>query len=148
MFFQHPTRLRLFAILLAINFWFAAANPLRADTVGADAVVLVNSSSPRFSDFQHYLQPYLDNFGVPYTVQDISTNAVTADVGRFAVIIVGHSLLNTNLSYLTTNAQSFLTAAVSNGTGLVNFDNALSISNSTPRYQFVQNIFGFGYTAS
>jgi hypothetical protein len=148
MFLQHPKRLRLLAILLAMSCFFGGAHPLQANSIGADAVVLVNSSSSRFSDFQHYLQPYLDHFGVPYTVLDISTNPVPADVGRFAVIIVGHSLLDTNLSCLTTNAQSYLSTAVSNGTGLVNFDNVLSISNTTPRYQFVQEIFGFGYIAA
>ena len=28
--------------------------------------------SAKYLDFQHYVQPYLDNFGVPYTVLDIS----------------------------------------------------------------------------
>jgi len=38
--------------------------PLRAD-----AVVLVNASSAEYADFQHYVQPYLDNLGIPYTVR-------------------------------------------------------------------------------
>src|SRR3954452_13584659 len=137
-------RVGLLVSMVAAVFLLAVETPSQAASLGADAVVLVNSTSPKFLDFQHYIQPYLDNFGVPYTVLDISTNPVPADVGRFAVIIVGHGLLDTNLSHLAGNAQLYLSTAVSNGTGLVNFDNAISIADSTPRYQFVQDIFGFG----
>jgi hypothetical protein len=90
------------------------------------------------------IQPYLENFGVPYTVQDIATNAVTTDLTRCALLIVGHKQLDTNHVYLDTNAQANISRAVSNGVGLVNFDNDLSIG-AVPRYQFVQDIFGFNY---
>ena len=113
-------------------------------TTGADAIVLVNSSSAKCSDFQHWLQPYLDNFGVPYTVQDVSTNASTANLTNYALIIIGHKQLDTNHSYLDTKAQANISYAVSNGVGLVNFDNDLSVA-ALPRYQFAQDVFGFGY---
>ncbi|MDB6109181.1 MAG: hypothetical protein JWR69_931 [Pedosphaera sp.] len=121
------------------------ASPLQAASLGADAVVLVNSSSPNFPDFQHYLKPYLDNFGVPYTVLDVSTNSVGTDVGHYAVIIVGHSQLDTDHAFLTSTAQSNISQAVSNGTGLVNFDSALTATGGAPRYQFVQDVFAFDY---
>jgi hypothetical protein len=110
----------------------------------AGAVVLVNSHSAKYADFQHFIQPYLDNFGFPYTVQDISTNAPGQSISNCAVIIIGHGQLDTNQTYLTSAAQANLSVAVSNGTGLVNFDNNLA-AGSTPRYQFVQSIFGFTY---
>jgi hypothetical protein len=116
-----------------------------AATMGADAVVLVNSESPRFSDFKQEIEPYLDNFGVPYTVEDISTNEVGPEIGGYALIIIGHADLDTNLTYLTAAAQQNISLAVSNGTGLVSFDNAPSLSKGTPLYQFEQNIFGFRY---
>src|SRR5207237_5672625 len=112
--------------------------------VGADALVLVNSSSANYADFQHFIQPYLDNFGVPYTVQDIATNGVGSNVGHYALIIVGHKQLDTNHVYLDSAGQAALSGAVSNGTGLVNFDGDLAIG-ATLRYQFVQDIFGFTY---
>jgi hypothetical protein len=115
--------------------------------LGADALVLVNSSSAKYPDFQHYLQPYLDNFGIPYTVQDIATDAVGTNVGHYALIIIGHKQLDTNHVFLDSSGQSNLSAAVSNGTGLVNFDGDLSIG-ATPRYEFVQDIFGFTYGAT
>jgi hypothetical protein len=113
-------------------------------TTGADAVVLVNSTSAKFSDFQRLIQPYLDNFGVPYTVQDLATNAATTNLTSCALVIIGHKQLDTNHVYLDTNAQANISRAISNGVGLVNFDNDLSIG-AVARYQFVQDIFGFSY---
>ncbi|HWX18988.1 MAG TPA: immunoglobulin domain-containing protein [Candidatus Binatia bacterium] len=110
-----------------------------------DLLVLINSRSGRYPDFQHYLQPYLDNFGCPYTVLDIATNSLGPEVSNHAVIIIGHSQLDTNLTCLGSAAQSNIATAVSNGVGLINFDNNLAGSGNQPRYQFVQQIFGFGY---
>ncbi len=114
---------------------------------GAGAVVLVNSHSARYLDFQHFVQPYLDNFGFPYVVQDISTNAPGQSLTNYAVIIIGHSQIDTNLTYLTSTAQNAIASAVTNGVGLVNFDNNLA-SGTSNRYQFVQSIFGFTYGSS
>jgi hypothetical protein len=113
----------------------------------ADAVVLVNSTSPRYSDFERYIQPYLENFGVPYVVQNIATNPAGTNIGSHALIIIGHRALDTNHLYLSSAAQSAIALAVSNGTGLVNFDTDLA-AGSSPRYQFIQDIFGFGYGSS
>ncbi len=110
----------------------------------AGAVVLVNSHSAGYADFQRFIQPYLGNFGFPYTIQDISTNAPGAALSNCAVIIIGHNQLDTNLTYLTPAAQAAISLAVSNGTGLVNFDNNLT-TGAAGRYTFVQNIFGFTY---
>lgn len=112
----------------------------------AGAVVLVNSQSPAYLDFQHFIQPYLGNFGVPYSVIDISTSTATPNLTNYALIIIGHGQLDTNNTYLTGAAQSNITAAVASGTGLVNFDNALASSANAPFYAFEQNIFEFGYT--
>ncbi len=121
------------------------AVPAFSATTGADAIVLVNSTSAKYSDFQHWIQPYLDNFGVPYAVRDLSTNASTASLTNYALIIIGHKQLDTNHAYLDASAQTSIAAAVSNGVGLVNFDNDLAVG-TTARYQFVQDIFGFSYT--
>jgi hypothetical protein len=127
----------------ALALGLAAAPRLNANNAGA--VVLVNSQSARYLDFTHFLQPYLGNFGVPCTVLDIASNAVGANLTNYALIIVGHAQLDTNGVYLTATAQSNLSWAVSNGVGLVSFDNALA-SNTTPLYQFEQDIFGLAYT--
>ncbi len=128
--------------LSAINDFvrFALAEELRSD-----AVVLVNSASSSYADFQHYIQPYLDTFGVPYTNLDIATQSVGADIGDYAVIIIGHRQLDVGDAYLDATEEDHISAAVSAGTGMVNFDNDLSIGGSAPRYQFVQDIFDFDY---
>ena len=118
--------------------------PLQPLSQSAGAMVLVNSHSARYLDFQHFIQPYLDNFGFPYTVVDIANNLPGQSISNCAVIILGHSQLDTNRTFLTAALQANLSVAVSNGTGLVNFDNDLS-SGIVPRYQFVQDIFGFSY---
>lgn len=130
--------------MLALVGCLAGAIPASGATTGADALVLVNSTSAKYLDFQRFIQPYLDNFGVPYTVQNIATNASTTNLLNYALVIVGHKQLDTNHIYFDTNAQANISRAVSNGVGLVNFDNDLSIG-AVPRYQFVQDIFGFSY---
>jgi hypothetical protein len=109
-------------------------------------MVLVNSTSGKYQDFQRFIQPYIDHFGVPYTVLDISTNTGNPSFQQFALVIVGHGQMDTNHLYLTAPVQTSLSAAVAGGTGLVNFDNDLS-AGGVGRYQFVQDIFGFGYGA-
>jgi hypothetical protein len=118
-----------------------------ADPIGADATVLVNSASAYYQDFQHFIEPYLDNFGVPYVVQDVATNPVGTNISRTALIIIGHRQFDTNHQYLDAAGQANLSAAVSNGVGLVSFDNDLSVGGAS-RYQFVQDVFGFTYSAS
>jgi hypothetical protein len=107
--------------------------------------VLINSTSAKYSDFQQLIQRYLDNFGVPYTVRDISTNSATTNLADYALIIIGHKRLDTNYVSLDSTSQANITAAVSNGVGLVNFDSELAVG-TMPRYKFIQDIFGFGYT--
>src|SRR5579863_10441476 len=135
--------LRTLTIVLGLLFPFVL--PMTAKANNAGAVVLVNSHSGRYSDFGHFIQPYLGNFGVPYTVLDISSGAAVTNLTNYALIIIGHAQLDTNLAYLTASAQSNISLAVSNGTGLVSFDNALW-NNSTAIYQFESNIFETVYT--
>ena len=117
-----------------------------AEAVGGGAIVLVNSASAKYPDFQHFIQPYLEHFGMPYEVQDIRTNAAVTNFERYALVIVGHGQLDTNHVYLSSATQISLSAAVAGGSGLVNFDGDLSAAG-VARYQFVQDIFGFSYGA-
>ena len=108
-----------------------------------DALVLVNSASAEYVDFQHYIQPYLDNFGVPYEVRDIATSPVPANVGDYSLLITGHRQLDVGGTYLDAAEQDAIAAAVNHGTGLVNLDNDLWTVAGAPRYQFVQSVFNF-----
>ena len=119
----------------------------QAATYRAETVVLVNSASINYTDFTYYIQPYLDHFGVPYRVLDIAAEAVPPSVGEYALIVIGHRNLDPAHLYLDATEQSYISAAVFAGTGLVNFDNVLTQGGS-PLYTFVQNIFRFSYTTS
>ena len=111
--------------------------------------MLVNSQSPDYTPgFQHLIQPYLDHFGIPYTTLNISTTAVTAAINEYALIIIGHRNLDSGgTNYLNSTEQGYISAAVNDGSGLVNFDNALSANGSTGRYEFINSVFTFGYNS-
>jgi hypothetical protein len=115
----------LFALVLSLAPVPVLAGPVQAPalqteaTVAADAVVLVSSASSRYADFQHFIQPYLDHFGVPYTVLDIATQPLGANIGDHALIIVGHRQLDPAGQYLDSAEQASIAAAVTAGTGLV-----------------------------
>src|SRR4051794_5243615 len=133
------------ALTLVLLLGEGKLRPLSAAPIRVDAAVLVNSSSPYYLDFQHYLQPYLENFGVPYTIFDIAKNGISTNLGAYALIIIGHKQFDTNFAYLTSSQQTIISQAISNGAGLVNFDSDLSGPGGVGRYQFVQDIFAFTY---
>lgn len=138
-------RTRLLTGIALVGLWLygvslpdaATAAPL----VKAEAVVLVNSASPSSRDFETFIQPYLDHFGVPYTTLDIARAPVDAHIADYALIIVGQQHLDITRRYLDAGEQQAIASAVRTGTGLVNFDSDLW-ENGVPRYQFVQDIFG------
>ncbi len=117
-------------------------------TLDQSALVLVNSASPSYADFQQLIQPYLDYLGIPYTLLDISKTQVTATVGGYALLVIGHRSLDVGATrYLDAAEQGYISAAVQAGTGLVNFDNDLSVGGAA-RYGFIDGIFHFGYNTS
>ncbi len=120
----------------------------QAFTTRSDSVVLVNSASANYQECARYIQPYLDHFGVPYTVVDIAATPVPADLASYALVIVGHSQLDPLHAYLDATEQQLISNAVNQGTGLLNFDNVLADSSFAPYYQYVQNVFGFGYATA
>ncbi len=136
-------------IILVAGLAALAGSPALAqsDTPRADALVLVNSASADYPQFENYVKPYLDHFGVPCTILDIFTTPVPADIEDYAVIIVGHRRFEPHGTLLSPTEQAHISNAVAGGTGLVNFDNLLSDDDSTPAYQFIDDLFGFGYTA-
>ena len=152
MFKRKNTPMKLVKILIVLVILIlplasaSIVQDVQAEEFQSDAVVLVNSTSPSYGDFQHYIQPYLDNFGVPYTMLDIATEPVGADLGDYALIIVGHRELDPGLTYLDPTEQGNISTAVNAGTGIVNFDNDLSVGGTTARYQFIDDIFNFGYS--
>jgi hypothetical protein len=140
--------LSLLAALILVCSTLTASAPLTsvaaAAPVGGNALVLINSASPSGADYATYIRPYLNQFGIPYTELDIASHALPADLSSYAVIIVGQRSLDPGGTLLDASEQAAITAAVHAGAGLVNFDNDL-FSGSTPRYSFINSIFGFGH---
>lgn len=139
---QRPALLVLISSLLAV----ALSWPSSAYARSADAVVLVNSSSPDFGEFARYVQPYLDLFGVPYIVHDIGADPLTVDTVSRALIIIGHDGLDEAGAFLDSDSQGLISEAVFGGAGLVNFDTRLADSDLVPRYQYVQDALGLSYS--
>ena len=139
---------RPIAIALAVAIGFLVAPAVVHAQERTDAVVLVNSAGGSYAQFQERVQPYLDNFGVPYSVLDVATSPVGVDVGDYAVILIGHPGLDPDELYLDATEEGYLSDAVNGGTGLVSFDNDLSADGIAARYQFVTDIFGFTYGAA
>ncbi|WP_059437674.1 Ig-like domain-containing protein, partial [Anaeromyxobacter sp. PSR-1] len=105
----------------------------------------MNSASARYADAQQRIQPYLDHLGVPYSILDLATTELGPEVANHALIVIGHASIDPTGQYLSAGEQSTLEAAVRGGCGLVNFDFDLATSSRTARYQFVTDLFGFGY---
>jgi hypothetical protein len=80
------------------------------------ALVLVNSSSSYYDDYLYYIKPYLDNFGIPYDVCNVSSSSLPA-LTDYAVLIFGHRNV-----YNSGYPISQLESAVSAGVGLYSFD--------------------------
>jgi hypothetical protein len=109
-----------------------------------NALVIVNSQSPSFSDFQTSIYPYLKHFGIPYDTLDISNILLTAAIEDYPLIIIGHTNLDPAHVYLDSAEQNLIVEAVNGGSGLVNFDFNLQ-SGGNPIYNYVQTLFGFTY---
>lgn len=111
-------------------------------------MVLVNSQAAEYSDFRHFLEPYLSQFGVPYEVRDLARERIGADLGTYALIIIGHRGLDVTHRFVSSPDEQKLLASVSAGTGLVSFDGLLagwSDGKQHALYQFAQEIFGFTF---
>ncbi len=80
------------------------------------ALVAVNSSSSYYSDYTLYIGPYLDHFGIPYDLVDISSAALP-EFSEYALIIFGHKNV-----YETGYPITQLETSISAGVGLYSFD--------------------------
>ncbi|MGB8491896.1 MAG: DUF4082 domain-containing protein [Bacteroidales bacterium] len=81
------------------------------------ALVIVNSGSLQyFSNFADYIQPYLEWFGIPYEIYNVSTGNLP-DFNNYSLIIFGHKNV-----YESDYPISALQNAVYSGVGLCSFD--------------------------
>jgi hypothetical protein len=135
----------IFVNLVLIHFILMTSVTVSSAQVKTDTIVIVNSDSPSFFDFEKFIKPYVKHFGLPYKLIDIASQSINPDIKDYALIIIGHRLLDPTGGYLSASESANITAAIQSGVGIVNFDNQLTISGTIPRYQFIQDIFEFGY---
>ena len=80
------------------------------------ALVIINSNSAFYNDYELYIKAYLDNFGIPYDTVDVNITALP-DLNNYAIIIFGH-----NRVYESGYPIVELEQAISEGIGLCAFD--------------------------
>lgn len=84
------------------------------------ALVIVNSSSPDYTDFPDLIQPYLDNFGIPYDLYNESSPQNLPVLSNYAIVIFGHKNVYDGTTVLY--PVNLIDAAVQGGVGLYSFD--------------------------
>ena len=89
-----------------------------------DALVLVNSSSPSYPQGTDFVLPYLDHFGVPYTLWDINRAPLPAGLGEYALLVIAHPQADPQGHQFP---RQRLLEAIKTGAGLVTFDPALGL---------------------
>lgn len=139
----------LAALLIVVGLMgLFGGQPGEGATVRSNAVVLVNSQSPSYIEFQALLQPYLKQFGVPYDTIDISNTTVGTSIANYQLIIVGHSSLDAgSTTYLNSTERSNISSAVNSGSGFFSIDSNLANGTSS-RYSFMDSIFGLSYNGT
>ncbi|MCS6847855.1 MAG: hypothetical protein RMN52_09090 [Anaerolineae bacterium] len=86
------------------------------------ALVLINSISSNVQDAWHYVVPYLNHFGVPYTVVDLLHVPLPTNVTDYALVIIAHARFDPAGRRLSFADRQVLIQAVTAGVGLVSFD--------------------------
>jgi len=87
-----------------------------------NVLVLVNWFSAGHGEAERVVFPYLEHLGVPYTVVDVARDPWPERLADFALLIIGHRLLDPRGRRLSAGQRRAVLEAVDAGTGLVSFD--------------------------
>ncbi|MBE0676934.1 MAG: hypothetical protein IH591_19925, partial [Bacteroidales bacterium] len=104
------------------------------------ALVIINTGSEDYPDYNLYIKSYLQNFGIPFDTVDVSTQTLYP-LTNYSVIIFGHRNV-----YDDNYPLDDIELALENGVGIYSFDSHLFDYNSafnttiTPISQTVNNI--------
>lgn len=85
-------------------------------TVTNNALVIVNSQSGSYRDYNLYIRPYLDWFGIPYDTCNIAS-MVLPELQNYAIVILGHRNI-----YVTGYPITEIENALQAGAGFYSFD--------------------------
>jgi hypothetical protein len=84
-----------------------------------NTLVLLNTSSPDHHEATEYVLPYLDHFGIPYTLWDINRAPLSTGLAEYALVVIAHPQIDPRGHQLP---RQRLWEAEKAGTGLVMFD--------------------------
>jgi len=90
------------------------------DVIPNKALVIINPESSFYSDFDNYIKPYLDNFGIPYDIYNQPNTETLPELSHYALIIFGHKNVydGEEITYPVLRLELALNA----GVGLYSFD--------------------------
>lgn len=86
-------------------------------TGNGNAVVFINSNGLYYGLFTLFVKPYLDWFGIPYDLYDVSSEESMPDLDGYSIIIMGHREV-----YSDNYPLDEIATAIYSGTGLFSFD--------------------------
>ncbi len=106
----------------------------------SNVLVITNSSSPGFSNARTYLIPYLEHFGLPYSIVDVAKTNDLKSLNNYALIIIAHKQIKTKLDK---SIKQTILNAVSSGVGLVSFDFHFSLQKKylPAEYNYTKELY-------
>ena len=107
------------ALIAATGFLLDCGGPVQ--TISSDVVVLLNSNSSHVKSGTQKLLPYLDHFGITYTIADLA-DGLPSNSGNPALVIVSHPGIDGNDKTLAGKLEQYLGKHLETGTGIVSFD--------------------------
>ena len=92
-----------------------------------NVLVLVNWFSTGYPEAEQVVFAYLDHLGLPYTVVDVARDPWPDRIADFALLIIGHRLLDPQGRRLSFSQRQAILEAVAAGMGLVSFDPGFTV---------------------
>jgi hypothetical protein len=94
--------------------------------ISCNAVVLVNTQSSAYGDWEFLLKSWLEHYGVPTDVYDLAQVTLPQNLDDYPLIIFGHGYLDGEGVCLGEVELERIRTAIKGGSGLVSFDSGLS----------------------
>jgi hypothetical protein len=90
--------------------------------ISSDVIVLLNSNSPQVTKGTQKLIPYLDHFGVSYSMADLAEGHLPSGSDKPALVIVSHPEIDGNDVKMAGLLDQYLKKNHEYGTGIISFD--------------------------
>ena len=91
-----------------------------------DVLVFLNSKSPEVSRSYEYLIPYLDHFGMAYSILDLGVSPIPENIADYALVVFAHPDIANGIDI--NRVIHLLRSSTANEAGIVTFDPGISFS--------------------